>query len=154
GMTVADATASGAAPPRADRPPATTTVPVRPLGSTPQTRRRIAGVRRTDVLALLGAFAGALTRTAVLWTQVGPFTGLLGYTVVSWLLFVAFYALLTRFDETGPTVRSRIASLIVHSIGLVLLITVVFVIGYTFWHGFSAMVHLNFFTQDLRSTGP
>ena len=79
---------------------------------------------------------------------------LIGYTVVSWLLFVAYYGLLTASDETGPTVRSRIASLVVHSIGVVLLLTVAFVLGYTVWHGFRAVIHLNFFTQDLRSTGP
>ena len=131
-----------------------TTVPVRPAGPTPQLPRRIGGIRRTDILALLGALAGGLTTTGVLWTQLGPFTGLLGYVVVSWVLFVVYYALLTGFDEAGPIVRSRIASLVVHSIGVVLLSAVAFVIGYTVWHGFGAMIHLNFFTQDLRSTGP
>jgi phosphate transport system permease protein len=156
-MTVVDSTATTASAAQATqpaRPPATTTVPARPAGPTRQVPRRIGGIRRTDVLALLGAFAAALTTTGILWTQLGPFTGLLGYVVVSWLLFVAYYALLTGFDETGPTVRSRIASLVVHSIGVVLLCAVAFVIGYTAWHGFSAVIHLNFFTQDLRSTGP
>jgi phosphate transport system permease protein len=155
-MTVVDssAAASTAQATEPDRPPATTTIPVRPPGPAWQFPRRVGGVRRTDVFALLGALAAALTTTGILWTQLGPFTGLLGYVVVSWLLFVACYALLTAFDETGPTVRSRIASLVVHSIGVVLLSAVAFVVGYTFWRGFRAMIHLNFYTQDQRSTGP
>ena len=144
---------SRTAPDRAT-PPATTTVPARPSMPTGQLPRRIGGIRRTDLFALLGALAAALTTTGILWSQLGPFTGPLGYTVVSWVLFVACYALLTAFDESGPTVRSRLASLVVHSIGVVLLLTVAFVIGYTVWHGFGALVHANFFTQDLRSTGP
>ena len=156
-MTVVDSSAPAAATVQADEPagpPASTSVPRRPAGPTPQMPRRIGGVRRTDVFAIVGALAAALTATGVLWTQLGPFTGLLGYTVVSWLLFVGCYALLSASDESGPTVRSRVASLVVHSIGVVLLLTVAFVLGYTVWHGFRAVVHLNFFTQDLRSTGP
>ncbi len=156
-MTVVDRPATVASTTQVTEPaapPAKTTVPVRPARPAHQVPRRIGGVRRTDVFALLGALAAALTTTGILWTQLGPFTGLLGYVVVSWLLFVAYYALLAGFDETGPTVRSRIASLVVHSIGVVLLSTVAFVIGYTIFHGFHAVIHLNFFTQDLRSTGP
>jgi phosphate transport system permease protein len=156
-MTVVDGTASttaGAQGAEAALPAPATTVPARPAGPTPQIPRRIRGIRRTEVFSLLGALAAAVTTTGILWTQLGPFTGPLGYTVVSWLLFVLYYALLTGFDESGPTVRSRIASLIVHSIGVMLLLAVAFIIGYTVWHGFRAMIHLNFFTQDLRSTGP
>jgi phosphate transport system permease protein len=155
-MTVVDSSARAAATAQATGPatPSATSVPVRPAGPNPQAPRRIGGVRRTDLFALLGALAAALTTTGILWTQLGPFTGPLGYTVVSWVLFVACYGLLTAADETGPTVRSRIASLVVHSIGVVLLLTVAFVLGYTVWHGFHAVIHLNFFTQDLRSTGP
>ncbi len=131
-----------------------TTVPPRPAGSPPQVRRRTSGLRRTDVLALLGAFAAASTTTGVLWLQLGPFTGLIGYVVVTWLVLVGVYALLVSFDENRSVVRDRVASFTVHSLGAVLLAALGFVIGYTLLRGWHAVVHLNFFTKDLRSSLP
>lgn len=129
-----------------------TTVPARLTTPSTQERRRTSALRRTDWLAILGAFAVATTTTGVLWTQLGPFTGLLGYAVVTWLVLVASYALLISFDENRAVVRDRVAAFTVHSLGLLLLAALVFVIVYTLVHGVRALVHLNFFTQDLRTT--
>lgn len=136
-----------------DAPPSTV-LPDRSLPPGEQERRRLGGVRSTDLLALFGAVAASLTTTGLLWTQLSPFTGWLGYVVTSWLLFIACYAVLSSFDEDRPTVWDRIASAVVHSLGVVLLGVLVFVIGYTVERGWSAMVHSNFYTQDLRSAGP
>jgi len=145
-MTVLDR----AQPPAVNTP--VTQVPPRPAGLPPQIRRRTRGLRRTDWLAVLGASAAASAATGVLWMQLGPFTGLLGYVVVTWLVLVGCYALLISFDENLSAMRDRVASLAVHSLGLVLLLALLFVIGYTLLRGWHALVHLNFFTQDLRST--
>jgi phosphate transport system permease protein len=132
-----------------------TTLPARPgPRPLPPPRRRVTGIRLQDVLASSGAAAAALATTAVLWTQVGPFSGILGYVVVSWLLFVLIYAVLISFDESRPTMRDRVAAVVVHSLALVVLGALVFILGYTFFRGFGALVHVNFYTQDLRSTSP
>jgi phosphate transport system permease protein len=120
----------------------------------PQVPRRIGLVRGTDLLALFGALAASLTMTGLLWTQLSPFTGPLGYVVTSWVLFVVVYAILVSFDENRPTMWDRIASVIVHSLGAVLVSVLVFVIVYTLSRGWTAMVHSNFYTQDLRNAGP
>jgi phosphate transport system permease protein len=139
--------AATAAPPR-------TTLPDRGRPPGGQVRRPLGGLRNTDAFALAGALGAALTGTGLLWMQLGPFTGLLGYVVVSWLLFVATYALLISFDEDEPAVRDRISAVVVHSLAVVLFGSLIFVIGYTFWRGAKALPHLNFFTQDMRSAGP
>jgi phosphate transport system permease protein len=159
-MTMLEGTAAGVAPAGQTAPaggivpPPRTTVPARPSAPTAQIPRRTGGLRATDVFAILSSLAAAITATGILWLELGPFSGLLGYVVVSWVLFVACYTMVTAFDESGPTVRSRVASLVVHSIGALLLVVVAFVIGYTVWRGFSALIHVNFYTEDLRSTGP
>src|SRR5262250_2503961 len=84
-----------------------TTVPARSASRQPQAPRQIAGVRREDVLAVGGALASALATTALLWTQLSPFTGIFGYIVMSWCLFVLIYGLLVAFDNNRPTVRDR-----------------------------------------------
>jgi phosphate transport system permease protein len=134
--------------------PPRTTVPDRTPRSEGQTPRRLGGIRLTDMFALFGALAAALTTTGLLWTQLSPFTGTLGYVITSWVLFVLFYALLVSFDENRPTMWDRVTSVAVHSLGVVLLGALLFVIGYTISRGWRAMVHTNFYTQDLRNAGP
>jgi len=106
------------------------------------------------VLSLVGALAAALCTTGLLWTQIAPFSGAVGFVVVSWCLFVLFYAVLVSFDENRPTIRDRVASAVVHSLGALVLVALAFVIIYTFFRGWSALKHLNFYTHDLGTTGP
>jgi phosphate transport system permease protein len=106
------------------------------------------------VFAAGGALASALAATGLLWTQLAPFTGIVGYFVVSWCLFVLIYALLVAFDNNRPTVRDRISAAIVHSLAALVVLTLAFVVLYTIFRGAKALVHLNFYTQDLHSTSP
>lgn len=142
--------------PTAPRVQATaTTVPDRTaLPTDYQPRRRIRVVRGTDILAVVGALAASLSMTALLWLEIAPFTGLLGYIVTSWFLFVLMYAVLVSFDESRPTVTDRIASAIVHSLGVVLLGSLLFIVFYTGIRGWGALTQLNFYTQDMRTTLP
>ncbi|HYK70186.1 MAG TPA: ABC transporter permease subunit [Streptosporangiaceae bacterium] len=131
-----------------------TTVPSRSKPRPPRTRRQITGIRREDVLAFAGAVAAALATTALLWTQLAPFTGIVGYIVVSWVLFVLIYALLVAFDNNRPTVRDRIAAAIVWSLAFVVGGALVFIVIYTGLKGWNALKHLNFYTHDLHSEKP
>jgi phosphate transport system permease protein len=74
--------------------------------------------------------------------------------VLSWCLFVLFYAVLISFDENRPTMRDRVSAVVVQSLGAVVLGVLVLVIIYTFLRGWPALHHLNFFTQDGRFSGP
>ncbi|MFI0940626.1 phosphate ABC transporter permease PstA [Streptomyces sp. NPDC021020] len=117
-------------------------------------RRSTATTRPTDYFAALGAAAASLALTWLFFTRIAPFTGGLGFVVFAYALFLALYALLVSFDEDGPAVRDRIASVIVQSLALLLLTALAFVIVYTLWSGRQALPHTNFFTQDMRSAGP
>jgi phosphate transport system permease protein len=105
-------------------------------------------------MAFVGAAASALATTALLWTQLAPFTGVFGYIVVSWSLFVLIYALLLAFDNNRPTVRDRIAAAIVHSLAFVVVLALVYIVLYTFWEARSALRHANFYSGDMRRTSP
>jgi phosphate transport system permease protein len=52
------------------------------------------------------------------------------------------------------TVRDRLSSVVMHSLALLVFAVLVFVIIYTFFRGWTALVHLNFYTQDQRNGGP
>jgi phosphate transport system permease protein len=92
--------------------------------------------------------------TATLWTEIGPFTGILGFVIVTWLLFVLIYAVLVSMDENRTTMRGRVAAVVVHSLALLVAVALFWIVLYTCIRGFWAYIHLNFYGQDLRSTGP
>jgi phosphate transport system permease protein len=127
-----------------------TTVHTRSGPRRPPAPRSLSIIRAADVLALTGALAAALASTALLWTVLAPFTGILGFVVVAWVLFVLFYAMLISFDENRPTVRDRVSAVVVQSLGLVVLGALVFVVAFTVFKGWSAVTHGNFYTQDMH----
>lgn len=160
--------ASGSPPDRGDSvtvsPPATAVQPgvaVPPQTSLPRrnaqraappARRQLSPIHVVDVLAVIGAVAGAAATTALLWFELSPFTGIFGYIAVSWGLFVLYYAVLVSFDQQRTGVRARIAGAIVWSVAIFVGAALVFIAVYTLWDGRRALGHLNFYTQDMSST--
>ncbi|GGO35156.1 phosphate ABC transporter permease PstA [Streptomyces lasiicapitis] len=110
--------------------------------------------RASDVYAVVGAGAAALALTWVMFGWLLPFNGVVGFVVVAYVLFLALYALLVSFDEDGPAIVDRIAAAVVRSMGLLLVAVLVFVVSYALFEGRKALVHLNFFTEDMQLAGP
>ncbi|MER5301634.1 phosphate ABC transporter permease PstA [Streptomyces lasiicapitis] len=110
--------------------------------------------RASDVYAVVGAGAAALALTWVMFGWLLPFNGAVGFVVVAYVLFLALYALLVSFDEDGPAIVDRIAAAVVRSMGLLLVAVLVFVVSYALFEGRKALVHLNFFTEDMQLAGP
>lgn len=123
-------------------------------GAVPERRRNTASLRDTDLLASVGAGLAAVALTALLFNRVAPLHGGLGFVIVAYLLFLGLYSLLVSFDEKGPIVRDRITSALVHSLAFLVVLALVFVIGFTLYRGREALVHSNFYTQTLKATGP
>ncbi|MEU3185455.1 phosphate ABC transporter permease PstA [Streptomyces sp. NPDC006923] len=117
-------------------------------------RRALARGRASDTFALLGAGASAVGVAALLFGRLLPWNGVIGFLLVAYTLFLGLYALLVSFDEDGPTVRDRLAGVVVRSLGLVMVVALAFVIVYTLWEGRAALPHLNFFTEDMTLAGP
>lgn len=131
-----------------------TTVPAPGADNRIRLRRIVSQRRETDLLALLGALASSAALTWLLVTQIAPFSGAVGWIVVGWCIFVGVYTLLVSLDENGIAVRDRLASVVIHSLAMLLLLVLVFVVGYIFIRGADAMGHLNFYFGDLSVTGP
>lgn len=117
-------------------------------------RRNVGMVHQRDVLALAGAMISAVATTLLLFSVIAPFTGKIGFVGVAFLIFLGYYALLVSTEESGPAVRDRVVAAVVHGIAFLLLLALVFVIGFTFKRGWTALHHLNFFTEDLANAGP
>ena len=104
-------------------------------------------------IAAAGAGLAALSMSALLFTALTPWNGLLGFVFVAYVFFLAIYGFLVSFDERGPAVRDRLAGAVIHSMAFLLLTALVVVVGYTFWRGAAAIIHINFFTEDLSTAG-
>jgi phosphate transport system permease protein len=152
-MTALDS-ATGAGGPAEPDAAARTTLPQRQERRHPPQRRQLTLIRLPDVVSIAGALLAAVASTGLLWFEISPFSGIIGAVVVCWILFVVYYTVLVSFDENRMTVRDRLSAVVVQSLALVVFAALVFVIIYTFFRGWPALVHLNFYTQDGRYGGP
>jgi phosphate transport system permease protein len=120
----------------------------------PDRPRRIGGVSRSGVLSLTGAAASGLCVTILLYGELAPFSGALGFTLTAYLFFLAIYAVLTGFEEDGQAVRDRVMTVVLWTAATLLFSALVLVVGFTAWRGREALPHGNFFTQDMQAAGP
>ena len=120
----------------------------------PATPRTIRGVRLSDVIALVGSAVAAVSLTWVLFTWLAPLSGILGFLVIAYVIFLALYAVSVRLAYDMPMVRDKVAAVAMHSLAGVLFLALVVVITYTVFRGWQALPHLNFFTSDMANAGP
>ena len=115
--------------------------------------RKVGGLRRSDVLSLIGAAIGGVGAAALLFTLL-PFSGWFGFLVVAYVVFVGLYAVLVFLEEGVPAVKDRLAAVVIHSLAFTLLMALVFVVVFTVVKGWEALHNWNFFTQDMQNAGP
>ena len=131
-----------------------TVCPQPPTNDVAESRRNVGLVHQRDLLALGGAVAAGLSTTLLLFNFIAPLSGKIGFAAVAFGLFLGFYALLVSTEEGGPAVRDRVVAALVHGVAFLLLLALVFVIGFTFQRGWSALQHPNFYHEDLANAGP
>ncbi|MFE2098014.1 phosphate ABC transporter permease PstA [Streptomyces sp. NPDC059468] len=131
-----------------------TAAAAQPAGELPDVPRRIGGPTRSGVLSLTGAAASGLCTAVLLFGQLAPFSGGLGFTVTAYLAFLLIYAVLTGLEENGQAVRDRVMTVVLWSAATLLFVALALVVGFTAWRGREALPHANFFTQDMQAAGP
>ncbi|MEV5956470.1 phosphate ABC transporter permease PstA [Streptomyces sp. NPDC051987] len=120
----------------------------------PDVPRRIGGVTRSGVLSVFGAAASGLCVAVLLFGELAPFSGALGFFVTAYLSFLGIYAVLTGLEEDGQAVRDRVMTVVLWSAGGMMFAALTLVVGFTAWRGREALPHANFFTQDMQAAGP
>ncbi|MFF4043921.1 phosphate ABC transporter permease PstA [Streptomyces sp. NPDC001816] len=131
-----------------------TAAAAQPADELPDVPRRIGGPTRSGVLSLTGAAASGLCTALLLFGQLAPFSGALGFTVTAYLAFLLIYAVLTGLEENGQAVRDRVMTVVLWSAATLLFVALALVVGFTAWRGREALPHANFFTQDMQAAGP
>jgi phosphate transport system permease protein len=111
--------------------------------------RRASGRTAEDVWTLLGAFLSSVATTWVLYFQLLPGQGAVGFVVVWYVVFVGLYALLTSLSHPRVVVVDRVVSTAVVAAPTLVGVALLSVLVMTFGKGLPALQHLNFFTQDM-----
>jgi phosphate transport system permease protein len=115
---------------------------------------RLRQVTAEDTLSLAGSAAGALALDWVLYERVLPFSGVLGFWICWYLLFLACYAAIGSLQWTRLAVRDRVVAVGLTTAGLLATALVIDQVGYTLVRGATAVKHSSFFTQSMVDTGP
>lgn len=119
-----------------------------------ETRRQLGGVRLGDVFSLGGAGIASVATTWTITSQILPITGFLPALLLAFGLFILYYALLLSFNEPTSVVRDRVASVFIHSLATIVVLTLLFIVTFTIFRGSEALRFPNFFVQDMSFAGP
>lgn len=117
-------------------------------------RRRLRRSTIDQKFDLVGSLIAAVAFTSILFGWLLPLSGGIGWVIVAFFSFIAFYVLLVSLKSNRQDVKDRIMTVLLTSAGVVLFSALIFVVAFTFIRGKDALPHLNFFTQTMRVAGP
>jgi phosphate transport system permease protein len=131
--------------------PLTAGQPGDPVADTPMRLRRVTA---EGVLSIGGAAVAALALDWVFYERVLPFSGVLGFWLCWYGLFIGCYAAIAALQWNGLAVRDRVVSVALTTSGLLVVALVVDQVGYTIVKGAAVVKRLSFFTDSMATTGP
>src|ERR1700677_544232 len=115
---------------------------------------RLRRVTAEGMLTLGGSAVAALALDWVLYERVLPFSGVLGFWICWYLLFLACYAAIGSLQWNRLAVRDRVLAVALTTAGLLATGLVIDQVGYTLVKGATAVRHTSFLTQSMVDTGP
>jgi len=119
----------------------------------PETRIRPARFRTPELFDLLGGAVGSFCLTWLVYEQLTPLSGGLGFAVTWYLLFLTTVWFLARERLGALHARDRIVGVVVGTIAIGMMIPLAIIICYTIGRGYHAL-RPQFFTQDQSHVGP
>ena len=148
-------TATSAPPQRSRREMAAeTTIPTRSEERPPDVPRQVGGLSLEQVLMSVGSALSSISLATLLFGQIAPLSGRLGFVVVAFGLYLVIYATLASFVGDRPAVIDRVMTALMSAAAVVAGGALASVIVFTFWRGREALLKLNFFTEDMSLAGP
>ena len=122
-------------------------------GRLPPDRIQPRTMQPADVIDIVGATVASFCLTWLIYEELTPLSGGLGFFVMWYTLFLATVWFLARERIGKVQARDRLAGVIVATVGIGILIPLTVIVGYTISRGFHAL-RAQFFTEDLSRVGP
>jgi phosphate transport system permease protein len=122
--------------------------------SADEPRVRTTGLSSAGGATIIGSATAALGLVWILYERVLPFTGVLGFWLCWYVVFLVLYSVTARLQWDRLDARNRLAAVAFYTAGLVVFLIVVSQVGYTLLRGSDAVTHANFWTQSQGFVGP
>ncbi len=119
----------------------------------PDNRLRPRAFRRSDATDLAAAALGSFCLAWLIYERLTPLSGMLGFFVSWYALFLATAWFIARERVGAIQARDRLVGIVVATVGLGMLIPLGLIVGYTVMRGYHAF-RPQFFTQDQSHVGP
>jgi phosphate transport system permease protein len=131
--------------------------PDRMAGGTPRPKRRPRRIRTftaDDWFSLVGSTVSSLALVFIGYEHLLDFSGVLGFLVCWFLVFLAVYATVVSISNPRHVVVERLVTVTLWLAAAIVVLALASAIIYTFAQGWHALVHLNFFTHDMAGVAP
>ena len=132
------------------RPPAATGTPA----AVAERKVRISRVTPAGAATVTAAAVSALALVWVLYERVLPFSGVLGFWLCWYLVFLLLYWVMARQQWDRRLAGDRVTTVEFGTGGTLTMLIVLGVVLFVFARGYPAVFHLNFFTQSMAFAGP
>jgi phosphate transport system permease protein len=119
----------------------------------PQKRRKLGGLPSGSVFNLVGAVIAGVSIAALL-DFLTALSGPLGLVLVGYVAFLVVYGALIALTDDGPVVRNAIMTVLMATCAVIAFGALGIVVFFTIARGWDALVHVNFYTQDMSKAGP
>ncbi len=116
--------------------------------------RRIRVLTVDDWLSLVGAVISSLAVVTIGYEHILDGSGTLGFIVCWYVAFIAIYASLVALSNPRQIVVERLVTSTLYLAAAVVILALGSTVIYTFAKGWHALVHLNFYTQDMSGVSP
>jgi phosphate transport system permease protein len=120
-----------------------------PPTEAPDTRIQIPTVTAEGAASVGGSAVAALALDWLLYERILPFSGVLGFLVCWFGLFLVLYALVALVQWNRLEAVDRLSSVTFGAGGLITIAIVLIVVGYSLGKGWTPVQHLHFLTQTM-----
>ena len=124
------------------------------LDATGQVRVRPGSLTAADYATLAGAATGAVGLVWLVYERIMPWSGALGFWLCWYAVYLLMYWGIARTQWEARHVREKIATAVFTGAGIMILVVLADQVAYVAWRGEKVIVHGNFLTHDMESTGP
>ena len=122
--------------------------------SEPDVPRPVGGKTMDDHLSFWGALAGSFALVWIIYTQIMPWTGRVGFVILWLMAFLAVYAGVSAMGNPSQVVLDRTVAATIRAGALIVGVSLATAVLFTFYRGIDALLHVNFFTQDMAGVRP
>jgi len=120
----------------------------------PDVPRAVTVLTVDDRLSLYGSMLGSLGLVWLLYTQILPFSGKIGFFICWYVVYLVMFASVTAMAHPLPIVIDRLWSAIITGGAALVGIALVSTVLYTFFRGWAAVHHVSFLTHSQAGVSP